>query len=432
MNTKFMMQSTYDAIQNLPIVKFLLEENEKLKKENGALKNLIYSLPEFRSKKSSKKSRVNLYSAERKKEYVRGGDGNSNVLYPEYIKANVVNPIKEEKIPIKKEKKVTIKREIINVDEMNANPSDIVVKEEEVTFVQNIICVEDESETEIVDLNLNNSKQLPKHNNKAKEEEAEQDIENTRVKKTEDILEIVQHQGEEKQKTEKLEVKKTEETTSIVKEDDDDDTEEEKEEQEQETVKVEVEKTEEITLAVKEQDEEANEEVENAKEDEDTEEEDAEEAEEEEDEDVEEQEDSTNVEVKKTVEMTSAVKEVNEEAEEEEDEQEEEVNEEAEEEEEEEEEEVNGEAEEEEAEEEEDRTNVEVKKTVEMISTVKEEQEEAEEEEEEECFEIEIDGVSYYTNNETNGKIYNIGADEDDIGDEVGYFKDKKPHFTNK
>jgi hypothetical protein len=427
MNTKFMMQSTYDAIQNLPIVKFLLEENEKLKKENGALKNLIYSLPEFRSKKSSKKSRVNLYSAERKKEYVRGegGEGNSNVLYPEYIKANVVNPIKEEKIPIKKEKKVTIKREIINVDEMNANPSDIVVKEEEVTFVQNIICVEDESETEIVDLNLNNSKQLPTHNNKAKEEEAEQDIENTRVKKPENVLEIVEHhEGEEKQKTENLEVKKTEETTSIVKEDDDDDTEEEIEVQEQETVKVEVDKTEEITLAVKEQDEEAADEDEDAEEDdeevEDAEEEVEEDEDAEEDEDVEEQEDSRNVEVKKTVAMTSAVEEEEEEAEEEEEEEAEE-----------EEEEVNEEAEEEEEEEEEDSTNIEIKKTVEMTSAVKEEAEEAEEEEEE-CFEIEIDGVSYYTNNETNGKIYNIGADEDDIGDEVGYFKDKKPHFTNK
>ena len=36
------------AIMELPFVKKLIEENKKLKKKNKALKNLIYSLPEFR------------------------------------------------------------------------------------------------------------------------------------------------------------------------------------------------------------------------------------------------------------------------------------------------------------------------------------------------------------------------------------------------
>ena len=45
--------------------------------------------------------------------------------------------------------------------------------------------------------------------------------------------------------------------------------------------------------------------------------------------------------------------------------------------------------------------------------------EEGSEEEEEEVFEIEIDGVSYYTTNEQNGVIYAIDADEE-VGDRVG------------
>ena len=41
-------KSNYNALKDLPIVQKLLKKNEKLKKENASLKNLIYSLPEFR------------------------------------------------------------------------------------------------------------------------------------------------------------------------------------------------------------------------------------------------------------------------------------------------------------------------------------------------------------------------------------------------
>jgi hypothetical protein len=52
-------------------------------------------------------------------------------------------------------------------------------------------------------------------------------------------------------------------------------------------------------------------------------------------------------------------------------------------------------------------------------------------EEESEVFEIEISGKSYYTNNEKNGTIYAIDANED-VGDEVGVFKNGKPVFHKK
>jgi len=54
--------------------------------------------------------------------------------------------------------------------------------------------------------------------------------------------------------------------------------------------------------------------------------------------------------------------------------------------------------------------------------------EESGEEEEEEVFMVKINGKDYYTNNETNGSIYSI-TDDDDIGDEVGLYKNGKPVF---
>jgi len=51
-----------------------------------------------------------------------------------------------------------------------------------------------------------------------------------------------------------------------------------------------------------------------------------------------------------------------------------------------------------------------------------------EEEEEEELIEIDIDDVTYCTNNEENGFIYEL-TEDGDVGDKVGYLKDGEPFF---
>ena len=48
-------------------------------------------------------------------------------------------------------------------------------------------------------------------------------------------------------------------------------------------------------------------------------------------------------------------------------------------------------------------------------------------ESDEELFEIEIDDVAYYTNNEDNGIIYKVDAEDNQIA--VGYIKDGEPYF---
>jgi hypothetical protein len=56
------------------------------------------------------------------------------------------------------------------------------------------------------------------------------------------------------------------------------------------------------------------------------------------------------------------------------------------------------------------------------------ESEKEEEEEEEELVEIEIDDITYCTNNEDNGFIYELTTDGD-VGDKVGYLKEGEPFF---
>jgi hypothetical protein len=48
--------------------------------------------------------------------------------------------------------------------------------------------------------------------------------------------------------------------------------------------------------------------------------------------------------------------------------------------------------------------------------------------EEEEVFEIEIDNVTYYTENEENGNIYSVD-ENGDPGNKIGYLKDGEPFF---
>ena len=78
----------------------------------------------------------------------------------------------------------------------------------------------------------------------------------------------------------------------------------------------------------------------------------------------------------------------------------------------------------EETEEEED--DVETEKTESVASEAGEEVTEAEEEEE--FIEIDIDDVTYCTNNEENGFIYEL-TEDGDVGDKVGYLKDGEPFF---
>jgi len=106
------------------------------------------------------------------------------------------------------------------------------------------------------------------------------------------------------------------------------------------------------------------------------------------------------------------------------DKEEEEEQEEQEEEEQEEQEEVEEEEQEEVEEEEDEKTDKE--ESVETETSDKEE--EKEEEEEEELFEIEIDDVTYCTNNEENGFIYELSEDGE-VGNKIGYLKESEPFF---
>ena len=64
----------------------------------------------------------------------------------------------------------------------------------------------------------------------------------------------------------------------------------------------------------------------------------------------------------------------------------------------------------------------------EKSESVASEAEEEAEEEEEEFIEIDIDDITYCTNNEENGFIYEL-TEDGDVGEKVGYLKDGEPFF---
>ena len=86
-------------------------------------------------------------------------------------------------------------------------------------------------------------------------------------------------------------------------------------------------------------------------------------------------------------------------------------------------------AEEEEEADEDDQAEEEAEEEAEEDDEVEEEAEA--EEEAEEVFVVTVSGKSYYTTNKENGKIYKIDTDEE-IGDEIGEFKDGKAKFYKK
>jgi hypothetical protein len=97
----------------------------------------------------------------------------------------------------------------------------------------------------------------------------------------------------------------------------------------------------------------------------------------------------------------------------------------------EEEEEVEVEDDKEEVEVEDDKEEVEVeddKEEVEDDVETEKSESDSEEEEEEELVEIEIDDITYCTNDEENGFIYELTKDGD-VGDKVGYLKEGEPFF---
>ena len=86
--------------------------------------------------------------------------------------------------------------------------------------------------------------------------------------------------------------------------------------------------------------------------------------------------------------------------------------------------------------EEEEEVEVEVEESeeeeeVEVEVEESEEEVEVEESEEDEVYEVTIKNKSYYTTNETDGPIYAI-LDDEDIGDQIGEFKEGKPTFYRK
>ena len=150
----------YDILLELPIIKKLIKANELLKKENKALKNLIYSLPEFRSNKTT--------TTKPKRKLKRTG------VEPIY-KQDVVEPevVFVEKIEIKKEPNIIYCIEDDDDDEnaiinVTAQTSTDIKEELEVEEAEEEEAEEEEAEEE-------EAEEEEAEEEEAEEEEAEEE-----------------------------------------------------------------------------------------------------------------------------------------------------------------------------------------------------------------------------------------------------------------
>ena len=96
------LEANYVALLNLPIVKELLRKNKKLRKENKSLKNLVYSLPEFRCAchRSSETRTVRIKKEPRNQEEPTEceplAEDEDEVVFVEAEKQNIVYVIDEQ------------------------------------------------------------------------------------------------------------------------------------------------------------------------------------------------------------------------------------------------------------------------------------------------------------------------------------------------
>jgi len=335
----------YDTIMELPFIAKIIQENKVLKRENNALKKVLYLIPDLSCK-------CNENSLCQTKCCCKKVKKSKKCLRKKIDFDNEVVIIKQEKNDNNEVEEIeVIERETIPIiDRVNTISSN--KKEASIIAVQNFITTLPEfqitkkltsSENETIKKKREIKPKLDKKN--------ENSIEKTHVEVNNLILEKVEQEEKVEKEVEK-ELEQEEEENVIV---------EKIESDEQEEVEEEVEE---------EVDEEVEEEVE---------------------EQVEEQ---VEEEVEEEQELEEEVEE------EEEQEVEEEV---------------------------EEIENVKVEKIEAEAETEAEEQEE----DDQEVFEIDIEGVSYYTDNEISGKIYKIDNNEE-VGDEIGVFVNSKPKFHKK
>ena len=217
-------EENMNAILNLPIVKELMKKNKKLQKKNKALRNLIYSLPEFRCN-----CHINCCGQ------------------------NKVRPLFEQTVEFVD--KVCIKKEpgADEIRELNALVHDeVVILDKNPNDKPNIVYeieeteeVEVEEEEEVVE----ETEEVVEETEEVEVEEEEEVVEETEEVVEETEEEVVEEEEEVVEETEEV----VEEEEEVVEE-----TEEEVVEEEEEEVEVE-EETEEVEVVVEPEEEDAGE-----------------------------------------------------------------------------------------------------------------------------------------------------------------------------
>ena len=191
-------RANYDAMLELPIVKSLLAKNKTLQKENKALKNLIYSLPEFRCECHSSPGKVK----KNKKPKLRDDTPAATAAFTITVD-NVESSeekIKQEKIHDKNIE--VLKQELIEID-IQDDDDDVVIVEPPSTNINNVVYVieeESESTEEEAEEEATEEAEEEATEEEATEEEAEEKAEEEATEEAEE--EATEEEAEEEEVTE--------------------------------------------------------------------------------------------------------------------------------------------------------------------------------------------------------------------------------------
>jgi hypothetical protein len=200
-NTKAL--DNYQFLLSLPIIVELIQKNKKLRKDNKSLKNLIYSIPEFRCKCS-----------------------NSNTITEP--KSNKIAPLRKTVQKSTKTDEKNIKLNVVKTEIIDVSDDDSVVFVEKVKkeITPNIIYVLEE---ELEEGEIREEEEEEAEEEEAEEEEAEE--EEVVEEEAEEEEEVVEEEAEEEE-----EVVEEEEEEEVVEEEEEEEVVEEEAEEEEEVV----------------------------------------------------------------------------------------------------------------------------------------------------------------------------------------------------
>jgi len=232
-NTKAL--DNYQFLLSLPIIVELIQKNKKLRKDNKSLKNLIYSIPEFRCKCSNSNTITEPKSnkiAPLRKTVQKSTKTDEKNIKLNVVKTEIIDVSDDDSVVFVEKVKKEITPNIIYVLEEELEEGEIREEEEE-----EVVEEEAEEEEEVVEEEAEEAEEAEEE--EAEEEEAEEEEAEEEEAEEEEVVEEEAEEEEEvveEEAEEEEEVVEEEEEEEVVEEEEEEEVVEEEAEEEEEVV----------------------------------------------------------------------------------------------------------------------------------------------------------------------------------------------------